>query len=194
MKTITYLCLLMAFSACSKSEPDNNNNPVISPETFVQFTIKSGEHYCDKSSIQPVSLTEMKFKVKFDSSAIYQTKEPANQNDINKLYGFSEGIDNHVNSARIGWNWNKAELHLYAYTYVNSVRDSKEIAVVAIGAETDCAIRVSGNEYIFTVENKTVSMPRALNTSMVSGYKQYPYFGGDEVAPNDIQIYIRDLK
>jgi len=57
----------------------------------------------------------MKFLVKFDSSAIYQTEFSENQYAVNKLWGFSEGTDNHYNSARIGCSWTNYALHLYGW-------------------------------------------------------------------------------
>jgi hypothetical protein len=35
-------------------------------------------------------------------------------------------------------------------------------------------------------------MPRAAATVKAKGYRLYPYFGGDETAPHDITISIRD--
>ena len=37
------------------------------------------------------------------------------------------------------------------------------------------------------------SLPRTSATSKAEGYKLYPYFGGDESAPHDIFIYIKEL-
>jgi hypothetical protein len=48
-------------------------------------------------------------------------------------------------------------------------------------------------EYIFHVDNSTVSLPRHCSDD-ASGYKLYPYFGGDEAAPHEITIEIEDLE
>ena len=135
----------------------------------------------------------MKFMVKFDNSAIYQTVDPANQYDINKLWGFSEGINNQYNSARIGWSWNNDALRLYGYVYANGARHYQEITSVTIGSEITCSIKVSGNTYVFTVNGVSINLPRGLSTSQANGYQQYPYFGGDEVAPHRITILIKSL-
>ena len=50
------------------------------------FTIKKGNHrsgYRYKSNCD----NHIEFKVIFDESAIYETEDPSNQADINKLYG-----------------------------------------------------------------------------------------------------------
>jgi hypothetical protein len=135
----------------------------------------------------------MKFMTKFDNSAIYQTVDPGNQYDINKLWGFSEGFNHQYNSARIGWSWNDGALRLYAYAYVNGVRHSQEISAVDIGADISCSIKIAGNSYIFTVNTASVILPRALSTSQASGYQLYPYFGGDETAPHLVTILLRTL-
>jgi len=169
--------------------------PVIdSTPVFIKYTIFKGQHYCDKTSVKSFSGREMHFKVLFDSSAVYKTLDPINQADINKLYGFTEGIDNHINSARIGWSWNKQALRLYAYIYANGIRSFKEIATVPIGTVATCAISISDKQYLFEVNDKKASLNRALEGPPVAGYWQYPYFGGDEVAPGNTSIYIMDFK
>ena len=161
---------------------------------YIMYTILQGQQYSDKSSYAAVSTSEMAFKVKFDSSAIYQTVDPLNQKDLNKLYGFSDNnAAHHQFSARFTWRWLNNALHLFGYTYNNSVLDLKEVGTVVIGAENDCSIKVAGEEYIFTLNGVSVSMARASTTAKAEGYQLYPFFGGDEMAPHDIKIWIKPL-
>lgn len=160
---------------------------------FTKFTILKGFHYCDKTSIKPFEGKGINLNVKFDSSAIYSNTDAANQADINKLVGFTEGTDNHVNSARIGWGWSNEALRLYAYSYAGGVRSSKEISVVAIGEPISISVSIVPNEYVFKVNQQLVKLPRVANSTSTTGYWQYPYFGGDETAPHDIFIYIQYL-
>lgn len=162
--------------------------------SFITYNILQGQHYSDKSSIRIFNGTEMNFRVRFDSSAIYKTMDPVNQYDINKLFGFSDGDNHHKNSARIGWGWNKNVLRLYAYVYSDSLRLMKEISPVAIGREIWCSILVSRGEYLFTVDETRVALHRAVETPAAAGYWLYPYFGGDEVAPHNISIYMKEEK
>jgi len=180
----------------SKSLDENGSNAILSAAArstpqFIQYTIIKGQHSSDKSVFKSVKVTSMNFIAKFDNSAIYQTVIPENQYDINKLYGFSEGFNHQYNSARIGWAYNDGALRLYAYAYNKGVRASQEITTVSIGTEISCSISVSGNTYIFTVNNTRVTLPRANSTASASGYQLYPYFGGDEVAPQNIYISIK---
>lgn len=183
-------CLLVIFCSCSKEDLSQN----LSTTGFKEFLIPKGQHYTTNNPLKSIEATTMKFVVKFDSSAIYTTTAPENQYDINKLYGFSDnGAQHHLYSARFGWRWSDGALRLFAYTYNNGVRNEKEIGVVAIGTEVQCAIAVSIEVYEFTVNDKTVMMPRQSATASAKGYQLYPYFGGDEVAPHDVRIWIKEL-
>ncbi len=183
---IASLFCITFFNGCNKIKPD----PVKDADGFEIYTIAAGAHYCDQSVLKYISLNEQVFDVKFDSSAIYTTVNPQSQYDINKLYGFSEGIDPHVNSARIGWSYNNNKLRLYAYIYNNGERRSQELSVVNIGSIISCSIKADTN-YIFKVNNITKTLPRFLQTTVVAGYQLFPYFGGGETAPHPVKIYIR---
>ena len=193
--TIICFTVFTIINGCTKDQTIAVNTPATIPaeEIFTQYNIAAGEHYCDKSTIKPLTISQMLFKVKFDSSAIYTTLDPLNQYDINKLYGFTEGQDPHVNSARIGWAYNEGKLRLYAYAYNNQQRFSQEIGTVNIGETINCAIKFDSLNYIFMVKDLQVKLSRATRGAVATGYQLFPYFGGDEVAPHPIRIYIKDM-
>jgi hypothetical protein len=187
----------LLLTSCSKTIENvvNDIRPteVIPVNQFVQYTIKQGEQYCDKNSYAAVKLPELAFKVKFDSSAIYQTVSPGNQKDVNKLLGFSDNNGQHHQfSARFGWRWSDNALRLFGYTYNDSKLSIKEIGTVVIGEESACSIKVDGANYIFTLNEKNLTMPRTSTTTQAEGYKLYPYFGGSEKAPHKISIWIKE--
>lgn len=168
--------------------------PATTTSQFVKYTIQKGEQFCDKNSYNMVNYQQLSFVVKFDSSAIYQTKSPSNQTDINKLFGFSDNnTQHHQFSARFGWRWSNNALRLFAYVYNNSVMTFKELGTVALGAEHTCSIKVVKDSYIFVVNDVETVMPRKSLTTVAQGYKLYPYFGGDELAPQTISIWIKEL-
>lgn len=199
--------ILFSLTSCTKSvdqtisnisentaSAKNQNIFEKASDEFVAYTIKKGEQYCDKSIYQAVQYDKLSFMVKFDSSAIYQTTNAGNQDDINKLFGFSDNNVQHQQySARIGWRWSKNALRLFGYVYNNTVRSSKELDTIDIGTENNCSIAVSENTYIFTVNGKSQTLPRESKTQKAEGYKLYPYFGGDEMAPHTISIQIKEL-
>lgn len=194
MKNLFVACIMLSLYSCKKDKAGIAPETIESIATYTKHTILQGQHFSDKSSFKSFSGNKMDFKVKFDSSAIYQTVDPVNQFDINKLYGFSEGSDHHVNSARIGWAWNRNALRLYAYVYSGGIRKMKEITTAGIGPEISCSIGISGNQYLFSINEITLGLERAIEGPAIAGYGLYPYFGGDEVAPGNISIYIMDVK
>jgi hypothetical protein len=192
MKSIvTAVVLALLCSGCNKMAD------VISPSNsgagqFVDYTIRKGNQYCEGNAYQPIETGELKFTVRFDSTAIYQTVDPVNQFDINKLYGFSDNNAlHHQFSARFGWRWSEGALRLFAYVYNEGAVLSKELTTVQIGQELACSISVTGTHYIFTAGKVSADLPRMSTTPRATGYRLYPYFGGDETAPHEIHIWIR---
>ncbi len=190
---------MLIFSSCSKEiKQESNIFPKEGTESvsnnYVKYTIAKGRQYCDKSIFVPVKISKLSFKVKFDSSAIYKTIAESNQTDINKLFGFSDNnATHHEYSARFGWRWSDNALRLFAYDYNNSVMSFKELGIVQIGEENACSIKVSGHQYIFSLNGKETTMPRSSTPALAEGYKLFPYFGGDESAPHTISIWIKEL-
>ncbi|MEO5984416.1 MAG: hypothetical protein ABIP80_02860 [Ferruginibacter sp.] len=197
MKNTSFFILLgIAMAGCSKTSPSTASLTVAEitiTEKYDQYNISRGNHYCDESTIKAINFSEQVFNVKFDSTAIYKTIVPLNQYDVNKLYGFSEGMDPHVNSARIGWAYLDDTLRLYAYSYKEGVRETQEISPVLIGNVINCSIKLENKSYIFSVNGKKVRLDRSSDVPIATGYQLYPYFGGLESAPHKISIFIKEL-
>ena len=84
MKTIYVAIGALLLIGCTKNIDAPVDNEVIKevetkPGHYSTFTIQKGAHHCDQNPVKPVTTAEMKFMVKFDSSAIYQTVLPENQ-------------------------------------------------------------------------------------------------------------------
>lgn len=190
------VCLLFTIASCSKAVENirdrvGANTP---NNVYIDHYIAKGQNSSNHAGLRTINTSEMKFAVKFDNSAMYQNVIADNQLDINKLYGFSDNNqEHHINSARIGWRWYNNQLQLFAYVYNNSVQSSKLITSVPLNQEINCSIKVDGNIYTYSVNGTIVTMPRASTTATAVGYQLYPYFGGDEVAPQDIHVWIKDL-
>lgn len=198
MKTTICLSgLLLILFSCTKENDSFRKASPGTPKTttqFTKYTIRQGQNSSDGNNFLPTSYSELKFIAKFDSTAIYSTVLDYNQLDINKLYGFSDNNSGHQQfSARFGWRWSDNALRLFGYVYNNGIRDSKELGTVTIGAEINCSIKVTPKHYVFTMNGAIDSLPRASTSVKASGYKLYPYFGGDEPAPHNIYIWIKDL-
>jgi hypothetical protein len=186
---ILCLILLVGLISCNWL----GNSPSFGDD-FITYTIKGGKHEVEHNSNGLFTSDGMRFQAVFDSSCIYQTSIPENQNDINKLIGFSDCSSQHqTNSARFGWNWRDNALRIYAYIYVEGQRQEKELGTTELGKTTSFNLRTSGNSYIFTFNGVETSMPRHCSGGVGVAYKLLPYFGGDETAPHDIKIKIRNL-
>ncbi len=153
------------------------------------YTIEAGEHHATLT-YKPVEVSTLGFRAKFDSSAIYTTRNPRKQGDVNKLMGLSDCSDqHHTNSARFGWRWYKGTLQILGYTYINGERSIKYLGDVSLGKYHSYRILLEDQEYIFWLDDKQFSMPRACSGE-ASGYKLFPYFGGEETAPHDIDVWV----
>jgi hypothetical protein len=172
---------------------NNANIGIQGPDTFITYLIKKGNNYCEKNSYPFTEYSILKFKAILDSSCIYTTALPSNQEDINKLYGFGDCSSFHqVNSARFGWNWYNNAMRIHAYCYADSVRAYIELGTVGIGEEFDCKLTVLPDKYIFELNGKPDTMLRGCTEPKAVGYKLFPYFGGDESAPQDVRVKIKE--
>lgn len=195
--------LAACWFGCTKSAGDMNPHPEITNHDYdslagvlgyQSYIIDSGEHFCHPNNLEVTLKNEFLFKVIFDSSAIYQTIDPQNQADINKLYGFSDCNAQHlVNSARIGWRWYQNELQLLAFVHRNGVmQPGLFIKSIAIGSVINCRITCLPDTYQFEVNGVEVEAPRACS-ERAAAYRLYPYFGGDETAPHSVKVMIDEF-
>jgi hypothetical protein len=170
---------------CKKNKNKNKD--------FKEYVIPEGRHYSER--LIRVETNEYKFKVRFDSSAIY-TLPSQDQHDINKLTGFSDNNSHHQQfSARFGWRYSDNALRLFAYVYNDGEWSEKELSIIEIDTVYTCGIVVNNVDYLFYIKELSIltGMPRAATTNKAIGYKLYPYFGGNNVAPHDIRIWIKYL-
>lgn len=182
----------MPFILCSCEKP-GHPPPVTSTVTDTSvFLIRKGNHYCDQTGVLPFSGTDMHFKVWFNQSAIYKTTDPENQNDINKLFGFSDNgtADHHLYSARFGWRWSDGGLLLFAYVYNNSIRTTEELMQIEIGKGYNLSIQVVNGFYKFSINDNSFLIERKALSQKAEGYRLFPYFGGNESSPHDIYIHM----
>ncbi|MHC2991468.1 hypothetical protein OB13_07635 [Pontibacter sp. HJ8] len=184
------LLILLLFSSCENSTDTTADAP---PEPAgITYKIPKGSH-ATQSPVKFINSSLIRFEAVFNTTAIYTLANSANQADINKLYGVSDcGTEHHTNSARFGWRWYNGQLEIHAYTYQNKKRNTAYIGAVALGKPSLFEIRIEDNRYTFHLNEKQVVMERNC-TGTGGGYQLYPYFGGDEVAPHDITIGIKEL-
>lgn len=194
---IIFLTFFLSFIGCTATKQSSSKTPddVLAENGFIKYTIPKGKQKPSPNPLVLVDAKSLKFIVHFDSTAIYINDVKKDRRDINKLYGFSDNFSlHHRYSARFGWRWLNDRLQLTAYCYNNGIRSFKEISNIQLNGFDTCEIKISGNEYIFSVNEKSISMPRSAHGKNAVGYKLFPFFGGNEAAPHDINIYIKEIK
>lgn len=164
------------------------------------YTIKSQKHYSSSGFglgfVPYLFKKRMAKSFKFDASCIYDLKS-VDQYDINKLFGWSQ-LYHETNSARLGWTWNlkKKKMEIHAYCHVNKERKTQWLCDVDVDTWYVGEIWLENMCYYFRVlnENKTdilgythIEYDFCLNI----GYSLKPYFGGNQVAPQQMKIYIQ---
>ena len=165
-----------------------------------QHTIPKGKHRSIQSWYPRFHINKKSIghRVTFYSGCEYDFGD-IDQLDINKLFGISYGM-HHKNSARFGWRWNveKKMIEILAYVYVDGVRVTEDgadlhIAYVFPGIGYEYDIEVTDTHYIFTINSSLFSDPKVVKIEHDMhltwwGYMLFPYFGGNEVAPQTVYI------
>lgn len=136
--------------------------------------------------------------IKFTDSCRYDLQSD-DQFDVNKLIGIGYLPGHHKDSARFGWQYDKEidRIVLHAYCYVNGQRVSKSICSCEIGKTYRIELRVSTDAYYFACDEKDVFYYRTNGEATVThrhkkrfGYRLGVWFGGNRVAPHDINIQL----
>jgi len=165
----------------------------------MQHTIRKGNHRSNRSWFPRFHFGKCRqsYKVTFFTGGKYDL-HGSDQLDINKLFGLSYGM-HHVNSVRFGWRWDlrKEMIEILAYVYVDGKRITEVDASIHVGFVFPgipyyYTIDVTESHYTFTLESILFQ-----NSEFVSikhdnltwwGYKLFPYFGGNQVAPEKVII------
>jgi hypothetical protein len=162
------------------------------------FLIKRGKHFSNRFFYKLFNFFNFSghsiYLIKFDETCKYQLPKE-DQADINKLFGFSLGL-HHKNSARFGWCWNNNQLEIWAYWYNNGFRNYQFIQSIDVEEKYYFEIKNLGDKWEFSIHNyekiKKVVVDKS-KTKINFGYNLWPYFGGNQVSPQDISIYMIDF-
>ena len=157
---------------------------------YTVYTIKENRHR-STYKYKTTKSHNFNFSVIFDTTAVYETEDPLNQADVNKLYGISDCGCNHKDySIRVGWRWFNGKLEILWFRHLNGNFEFEKITDVDLDFSYDYNIMLTEDYYIITVDGIIDSISRPCN-GVYNSYYLYPYFGGDEKAPHDIVIKIK---
>ena len=178
------LILLLLFS-CAKEVDDLG---------FRIYTIPAGEH-SSGSFINHPNNSRINFKFILDESAIYTSEIPENQHDVNKIYGMSDfGLRHQKYSIRLGWRYLNNELELCWLRHEEGRHSSATIRTIEPDVIYNATIDIQTFYYVIVVDSDTTLVRRRPegNWGLIRRYYLYPYFGGNEYAPHDITIKIKE--
>lgn len=138
---------------------------------------------------------EIRRSVIFNYSTKYDLGND-DQYDVLKLFGLRFGR-RRCDSARFGWRFEPKvnKFFLYAYTYVNGIRDFELICECLANHKYVCEIIIRESDYLFLVHNEKGSTIG--KTLVLHDHKKKiawllgPYFGGTTAAPHDMTLTLK---
>jgi len=139
------------------------------------------------------------FRAQFTASCRYRTTSTQNQFDWCKLMGLTTARIHH-NSIRLGWRYNPTtdKIDLGFYGYAKGVRHMQELTSIDIGAFADVKIRMHRNGLMVEANGVKHEVNTALGFSSLfptpTWVLRTAYFGGDEEAPQDMHINVRNIQ
>ena len=154
--------------------------------------------------------------VQFGEGAKYETKDPSNQDNWNKLFGCSWGFNPlvkqfqmHENSSRWVWRWNPkvGMFQVAPYIYAGGVRmypENSGFPIVSLDPNKPVYLNIVPNKdepsvrFNYSYDFKwmlggldVVSQEEICKINQpipsINGFVAPAYFGGDEAAPKDIE-------
>lgn len=155
----------------------------------VLYKIPAGEHYSVPRLVQTLDSDRLTFYAKFDQTSQYEGTD-----DINKLYGFSDCNSTiHNNSARFGWRQGKEEgtVDIFTYTYCDSKKSWRPLTTVQINRKYRYEIQLLSGKYVYRCNGTTIEQPRCNDCTRGVYLLSQPYFGGDNPAPHNVLIEIK---
>lgn len=165
------------------------------------YLIEAGKHESkivngmSFDKIRTLKSNRLVFTARFDETARYDLATQ-DQHDINKLMGFAEANSLHQeNSARLGWRYNieHENVEIFSYIYRDGEMSFNKISEVDLNETIEYQINLFEDEYEFVVNGFSFREYRDIDKQVGVYYRLFPYFGGDEVAPHDINIYIKEV-
>ena len=161
------------------------------------YTIKQGNNYCNGLNFKLHNNShQLNFKANLSSNCLYHFGDVDDQ-DINKVYGVTWGLTNDNNSFRIGWNCeaNNGKIQYFAYMHFDGVMDDEMLfeeypeTIINFHIEFD---RELDKIKVFRLDGIPTAYYVNYQFEDVStiGYYNFPYFGGNKVAPHLMNIGI----
>lgn len=165
--------------------------------------IAKGKHYDDlMTTLFRLLLTtrdHLQFSVLFCEGFDYQLQGP-DQQDVNKLYGFGWGWRGpSYNSTRIGWRWDdkQQKIELLLFTQYKRQMQIGSLGFIEPHQEVNLQLYAIANVIAayLDYEGKTTLVTHEIADHVPQlKYRCFPYFGGNQPAPEQVKIFIKEGK
>ena len=193
------LAVPMLISNC-QSCGSSSSGPSLASVSDAAFEIPAGSHDSSPGGIDATRVQSdldrfLSFQARFSPDAAYITADPANQGDWNKLMGLTT-VNIHGDSLRLGWRYAPASglIELGLYAYVDGARVDQLITSVPLDTWLDATllwtedlVHAEVNGVVAEAPGPAAYIPRS------TWVLRTAYFGGDETAPQDIHVDVRDV-
>jgi hypothetical protein len=161
------------------------------------YTINADAHYCNQRWLSMVFSNTISFQASFDSNCLYDnsTFPDWEKESINKLWGLNNGFSED-NSARFGWRCLDGEnIQLLAYCHLGGPYTKPSTGDIVIGqvkpGEIFTGKIILGNYFYGFIFNDgpQINVASPAKPSWIK-FQDYPYFGGQMVAPHFMSLNI----
>lgn len=192
MNIRTYILLIGIYSlmSCDSLYEDMETQYVI-PKGAHEAVIAGGS----TGLMRTMKSDELLFTARFDETARYIV-EGADQQDINKLMGFSDANEHHHQySIRFGWRYDleSDNIEIFTYSYKDGQLTHDYIRDVEIGETHLYSIALSGENYLLSIDSEEPKIvERGMKRKRGIYYLMFPYFGGNVPAPHQINVFINE--
>jgi hypothetical protein len=187
------LFILGVFSSCKKQTDEGR-----------WYIIKKGNHY--SSTIQDRIFNRRNYdtiwhwEIMFDEYCKYHfshLEDSANISDVNKLIGYADcGSSHRSNSVRIGWRISPSSMdviELLSYVRKDGMFMFNILTTVTQEEIFNVTIVYDHDKYICCVNEFCDTIDRECFEFNGHKWGLFPYFGGNEVAPHRMSIYIKEI-
>jgi hypothetical protein len=163
------------------------------------YLIKKGNHYATMSLFEKIgaigwNIRTMSVRFAFRNECWWTPPRNQDDYDLNKLAGIGFGTNHHNNSVRLAWVpdfANQGMINVYGYTY-DEKKEGQKFAMtfiksVHVGDIITGKIESRDGGYFITVKDVNIRMDN-LHGDPNPCFRLFPYFGGNNTAPQDMTI------
>ena len=151
------------------------------------FTIKKG---LNRSRWLPSFTTQRNLIINF--TLLDDFEYESSDDNINSLYGFSDGLYHKTNSIQFGWRWVKDKgVELLAEFYSNGINDYRSLGFIKTNEEHSATIQIHKKKYIVIVNGRVTVITRGSKWCLLR-YRLFPSFNSSNGAPKNFKIQINE--